>query len=210
MALKAKVFLRRAEREDLDTVVSWMEDPEFQRFLYGDPTRSPKQTRQQIVSMLGRTSNRTMPQGIHFIIDTDKYGPVGMHSIVNIGWRNRSCNVDSYVIKKVRSSFISTFSFCRTIDYCFSVLNMRRINLFVYSFNPRSWRIIERTGAKRELTLKQHVARDGEIFDMYGYALFPEDWEKLHEELTRHIAGLDLATMIAEYKARGKAAGEAP
>ena len=54
MALKSKTFLRRAERDDLDTIVAWMEDPDFLEFLYGDPTRSPKQIREQIVSMLDK------------------------------------------------------------------------------------------------------------------------------------------------------------
>ena len=42
MALRSNIFIRRAEREDLDTVVEWMEDPDFQLFLYGDVTRSQR------------------------------------------------------------------------------------------------------------------------------------------------------------------------
>ena len=77
MALKTTVFLRRADRDDLDTVVSWREDPAFLLFLYGDRTSSPKQVREQIVSMLGRNTGHAMPSGIHLIIDSEKHGPVG-------------------------------------------------------------------------------------------------------------------------------------
>ena len=200
MALKASVYLRRADREDLDTVVSWIEDPAFQRFLWGDRTRSPKQIREQIVSMLGRTMGRTMPGGIYLVVDSDKLGPIGLLSIVNIGWRNRSCNIDTYVIEKVRNSFLAAISFVRVLEYCFEELDMHRVNLFVYAFNPRSWRIIERTGAKRELYLRQHVAREGEIYDMYGYGLIRPDWEWLKDDLTKHFKGIDLRSMIAERK----------
>ena len=65
MALRSNIFIRLAEREDLDTVVEWMEDPDFQLFLYGDVTRSQRQIREQIVGLLGRgvaASTRTDPQ----------------------------------------------------------------------------------------------------------------------------------------------------
>ena len=78
---------------------------------------------------------------------------------MNIGWRNRTCNVDTYVVERIRNSFISTISFYRAIEYCFQELNMHRINLFVYAFNTRSWRIIEKKSqAKRELELHKQVA----------------------------------------------------
>ena len=88
MAFKSQVIIRRADRDDLETVVSWMEDPAFQRFLYGDRTQSPKQIRRQIVGMLGRSSTVGMPQVVHFVADHKKHGPVGLFSVVNI-----SCGV---------------------------------------------------------------------------------------------------------------------
>ncbi|MCP4639535.1 MAG: GNAT family N-acetyltransferase, partial [bacterium] len=201
---------RRAEREDLDTVVSWREDPAFQRFLYGDRASSPKQIREHIVSLLGRTGGQSVPNSVHLVIDSDKLGPIGMLSIVNIGWRNRSCNVDTYVTEKVRNSFLAAISFCRVLGYCFEELNMHRVNLFVYAFNPRSYRVIERTGAKRELTLRRHVARDGELYDMYGYGLIPEDWEWLKNDTRSHFKGMDLLSMIRERKEAASAKEAAP
>ncbi|MDZ4857416.1 MAG: GNAT family N-acetyltransferase, partial [Candidatus Hydrogenedentes bacterium] len=160
MALKSSVFIRRADREDLETIVSWMEDPAFQRFLYGDPARSPKQIREQIVGMLGRSAARTLPGGIYFMADSKKYGPVGLFSVVNMSWRNRSCNIDSYICEDRRNGMFSTVAFYRVLEYCFHVLNMNRINIYIYGFNTRSWRIFELTGAKQELVLREHVARD--------------------------------------------------
>lgn len=209
MALKTSVYLRRAEREDLDTIVSWREDPAFLRFLYGDPTASPKALREQIVNMLGRSAGQTMPAGIYLMVDSERLGPVGLEAIVNIGWRNRSCNVDTYVIEKVRHSFVSTVSFYRTMEYCFEELNMHRVNLFVYAFNPRSWRIIERmSGAKRELLLRNHVARDGQRYDMYGFGMLAPDWARAKKRFTKSFKGIDLATMIAERRRKMESAGE--
>ena len=84
-------------------------------------------------------------------------------------------------------------------------LNMNRVNLFVYAFNSRSWRVIERTGATRELILRQHVARDGELYDMYGYGLIHSDWLALKEDLSKHFDGMWLDAMIRQRKEAKKA-----
>jgi RimJ/RimL family protein N-acetyltransferase len=190
MAFKSNIYLRRAEREDLDTVVEWMEDEDFVRFLYGDQARSPQRVREQIVGMLGRTAGHMVPGGIYLLVDSTKYGPVGMLAINAISWRNRSCNVDTYIgNKKLRAGFTSAIAFYRTLEYCFHELNMHRVNLYVYSFNTASWRIIERSGAQRELTLHDHVLRDGKLHDMFGYALLDHEFEALFDEVkTKHPA----------------------
>ncbi|GMW02695.1 MAG: hypothetical protein AMXMBFR84_38310 [Candidatus Hydrogenedentota bacterium] len=202
MALKSSVFIRRADRDDLETVVSWMQDPAFQRFLYGDPARSPRQVREQIVGMLGRSAPHSMPPTIYFVADSNKYGPFGLFSVVNISWRNRSCNIDSYIIESKRNGMLATISFYRVLEYCFHILNMHRINIYIYGFNSRSWRNFELSGAKRELVLPDHVARDGQMFEMYGYGLLRSEFEVLRESFHRKLKGIDLKTMIADIEDR--------
>jgi RimJ/RimL family protein N-acetyltransferase len=208
MALKSSVFIRRAEREDLETIVSWMEDPAFQRFLYGDPARSPKQIREQIVGMLGRASSRTLPMGIYFMADSPKYGPVGLFSVVGMSWRNRSCNIDSYICEQRRNGMFGTVGFYRVLEYCFHVLNMNRINIYIYGFNTRSWRLFELTGAKQELVLRDHVAREGQLHEMYGYGLLRPEFDKFRELFMQRFKGIDLVTMIAEVKEQTEVAKE--
>lgn len=200
MGLRSNIYLRRAEREDLDTVVEWMEDEDFIRFLYGDPTRSPQRIREQIVNMLGRTAGHMLPGGIYLLIDSLKDGPVGMLAITQVSWRNRSCSVDTYLgNKKLRSGLTAPMAFFRTLEYCFHELNMHRVNLFVYSFNTASWRVIERSGAVRELTLKDHVARDGQLYDMYGYGLLDREFEALYEEVHQRFPDATLEGNLETY-----------
>jgi len=183
MAIRTKTLIRRAEREDLDTVVEWMEDPDFQLFLYGDPARSPKQIREQIVSMLGRSSAQTVPGGIYLIIDSPDHGPLGLLSLQNISWRNRSCSIDLYMGKKqMRHRLTAAVSFYRAMQYAFEELNLHRVNAYIYSFNEASWNILERMGAKRELTLRDHVAREGKLYDIYGYGLLRHEFDAFKKD----------------------------
>ena len=205
MPINIDVNLRRAEREDLDTIVEWMDDPDFHRFLYGEPTRSPKQIREQIVGMLGRTVGQMLPSAVYLIIDSDKHGPIGLMSLQNISWRNRSCNIDLYIGQKDRrGSLLAGLAFYRAMEYCFDELNLHRVAAFIYSFNTASWRIMERSGAKRELVLKEHVAREGKVYDMYGYGLLRAEFEELRKSLEGKAAGKSLAEMIEARRMTGR------
>lgn len=191
MPIKTKTFIRRAEREDLDTVVAWMEDADFVEFLYGDPARSPKQIRERIVAMLGRTAAQTVPGSVYLIIDSEDQGPIGLLSLQNISWRNRSCTLDAYLgNKKARNHLVGPIAFYRTIQYCFDELNLHRVTAYVYSFNRASWNILEKVGALRELTLKAHIARNGKLHDVYCYGLLRREFEAFREANPKLVAGI--------------------
>jgi RimJ/RimL family protein N-acetyltransferase len=183
MAIKSKTFIRRAEREDLDTVVAWMESPDFLQFLYGDATRSPKQIREQIVAMMGRSAGNVLPGAIYLIIDSPDHGPLGLLSLQNISWRNRSCSIDLYLgDPKMRNHLTASMAFFLTMEYCFYELNLHRVCAYIYSFNTASWRVIEKIGAVREVTLRDHVARDGKLHDVYCYGLLRHEFEAFRKE----------------------------
>ena len=184
--MKSKTVLRRAEREDLDRVVSWMQDPDYVRFLYGDPSASPRQVRENIVAMLGRSQGNQIPSSVHLIIEHEDHGPIGLVSIQKISWRNRSCVIDFYLGEKdLRNRIESGAAMYRLCEYCFDELNLHRLSAHIYSFNSPSWRFLERVGAVRELTLHDHVVRDDTLFDMYSYGLLRDDFYAFREEASQ-------------------------
>ncbi len=207
MPIKTNVILRRADREDLDILVEWMEAPDFQRFLYGDPLRSPRQIREQIVGMLGRGGNNALPTGIYLMLDAGEDGPLGLISLQSISWRNRTCNLDVYLGKKeIRSTMVIALGFYRAMEYAFYELNLHRVSAFIYAFNTPSWRIMEMSGAVREVTLKDHVARDGKLHDMYGYGFLRGEFEALRERYAQRFPDASLSVMrakLAEQAAAG-------
>ena len=191
MPVKSQAFIRRAEREDLDVVVAWMDDPDFLHFLYGDAARAPKQIREQIVTMLGRSTGQSLPGGLYLMIDSEKDGPIGLISLQNISWRNRSCSVDLYIgQKQLRNRLVAAIAFYRTMEYCFDELNLHRVAAYIYAFNENSWRIIEKIGAVRELTLREHVVRDGQAYDVHCYGLLRSEFEAFRQKHERSVSSL--------------------
>ncbi len=190
-------YLRRAERDDLDTILEWMEDPDFLMFLYGDPAQSTRQTREKIIMMLGRTAVQTMPTSIYLLVVSKSKGPIGMVSLQNLSWRNRSCSIDVYIgDKQRRNSLTAATAVYRAFEYAFDELNLHRIGAFIYAFNRASWRIFEKAGARRELTLTEHILRDSALHDAYGYGLLREEFEASRRQYAGATQSISLEAMV--------------
>ena len=63
------------------------------------------------------------------------------------------------------------------LEYGFNNLELNKIFAASFTSNPGSWRIMEKIGLKYEGTLKQHVARDGQFYDLTYYGLLKEEYE---------------------------------
>lgn len=66
----------------------------------------------------------------------------------------------------------------RAVDYCFEELSMNRIGAEVYATNPRSVRMLERVGFKREGVLRESVLKGDGFVDEYAYGLLRREWEE--------------------------------
>ena len=85
-----------------------------------------------------------------------------------------------------RGKGIGSWVIRTTRDFAFETLRLRRLELDVFSFNPRAIRAYEAAGFVREGVLRQ-VIRDG---DGYGddilMAMLEEDWKRAKERERQH------------------------
>ena len=65
------------------------------------------------------------------------------------------------------------------VRFGFEELNLNRIALSVFDFNPRAIRIYERAGFTFEGRFRQACYRHGRYHDELRYAILREDWERL-------------------------------
>jgi RimJ/RimL family protein N-acetyltransferase len=62
------------------------------------------------------------------------------------------------------------------LRYAFTELNLRRVTLCVFAYNPRAIRVYEKVGFKDEGRLRQYLARDGQRHDMIIMGMLREEW----------------------------------
>lgn len=62
------------------------------------------------------------------------------------------------------------------LQYGFEVLQLNRIYAQSFTTNPGSWRIMEKIGLIYEGTLRQHVSRFGQYYDLAQYGILNEEF----------------------------------
>jgi RimJ/RimL family protein N-acetyltransferase len=68
------------------------------------------------------------------------------------------------------------------VDFGFRELNLQRISLDVFEYNPRAIRSYEKAGFSREGCLRQFILRDGRRWDLIYMGILRSDWESSQKE----------------------------
>jgi RimJ/RimL family protein N-acetyltransferase len=63
------------------------------------------------------------------------------------------------------------------LQFAFGELNLRRVQLTVFSYNTAAIRLYEKLCFQREGTFREFLQRDGQLYDMYLYGLLRREWE---------------------------------
>jgi len=66
------------------------------------------------------------------------------------------------------------------LDYTFREMNLRRVSLNVFGYNPRAVRSYEKCGFKIEGRMREAILKEGQRWDMIYMGILREEWEQLN------------------------------
>lgn len=145
MILGEKTRLRAIEREDVPRFVDWLNDPEVAYYLGRLPLLSRAEEE--------RWFEETLKDGRHRIlaIDTKEGVHIGSIGLHNLDWKNGSGELGIMIgDKNYWGKGYGTDAVRSLLRFGFQDLNLHRIFLRVYDFNPRAIRCYEKCGLQRE------------------------------------------------------------
>jgi RimJ/RimL family protein N-acetyltransferase len=151
-----KVFLRPLEYEDVDFLFALFNNPTV-RYYTGTVEII---VRKRIEDFIEKSAN--IHSRVDLIIcDQETNKPIGDVNLVSIDRNNRSAEIG---IKIGEEQYLGkgygTEAMKLLLDYCFCTLNLHRISLTVYDYNPRAIKSYEKVGFKQE-----GIKRDGLFFN---------------------------------------------
>jgi RimJ/RimL family protein N-acetyltransferase len=153
----------------------WARDSEYARLL---DNPSPLWSAQKIQSWIERDFVSGYRDGYFFEIrslDADRL--VGFTTLFGLSWNHG----DTWMAIGLgeRSHWgkgYGTDAVRVMLRYAFTELNLRRISLWVYAYNPRAVRAYEKAGFKVEGRLRQYFLREGQRHDMIMMGALREEW----------------------------------
>ncbi|MBE0451005.1 MAG: GNAT family N-acetyltransferase [Clostridia bacterium] len=172
------VKLRAYKREEMPKVVALINDPEVKSLLTpGVPFPYTLEDEYKWYESLTGNSSGTYNFAIETIDDGLYLGGCGIN---NIDWKNRVAVVGIFIGEK---SFwgkgYGTDAMKVLMDFIFMEMNINKIKLNVFGFNPRAKKSYEKCGFKVEGHLKQEIFRDGVYHDESVMAILREEYVRL-------------------------------
>ncbi len=172
-----KVYLRVLEREDAPVLKAYINDPDVNRTLMVYRPLGLESV-EKFIATPGTNENEiclgiALRENDRLIGATDLHlrAPKDRHALFGI----------SIGAKDEWNKGYGTEATRLIVDYGFQTLNLNRISLRVYEYNPRAVRTYEKVGFKREGVLRQEVYREGRYWDAYAMGMLRTEWDALRK-----------------------------
>ena len=169
------VYLRPAERSDLDLFVRWFADAETTRYLAVRAPFSRAMEEKWFDEMLAEQGK----QNYHFVIcllaDDRAIGTAGLH---RVNYEDGHAAFGISIGEKAEwSKGYGTDALRAICDFGFGQLRLERIELDVYQPNKRARRSYEKAGFVTEGTMRHAHFSDGKHHDVLRMSLLHGEWE---------------------------------
>jgi RimJ/RimL family protein N-acetyltransferase len=169
-----RVRLRAIEREDIPTFVRWFNDPEVRQYIQMYEPLSRAMEERWFEERLSRKGDFIFcveaQQGDTWV----SIGNVGLHGV---DWKNRSA-VFGIVLgeKSFWGKGFGSDAARAMLHFAFRELNLHRVELDVYAFNPRAMRCYEKVGFRREGTRRDAHFHDGSFHDVHVMGVLQDEF----------------------------------
>ena len=169
------VRLTALQPDDTGVMAGWQGDAQFLRFYDAEPA-FPK-TAQQLTSYVAE-QQRSNTAFLFAIRPVDGDDLLGMVELDGILW-NQGTGWVSIAIGDAaqRGQGFGAEAMRLLLDFAFDELNLRRVQLTVFRYNPTAIRLYEKLGFVQEGVFREFLQRNGQVHDMLLYGLLRREWE---------------------------------
>jgi RimJ/RimL family protein N-acetyltransferase len=168
-----RIRLTAIRDDDLSTLKQWYKDADFARHYDSGPVR-PRADWSDWLKEIREDKN-----SVYFAIrrlDTSEM--IGIVDVGGIQWTHRTAFIGLAIGDPAnRRQGYGRAAMQLVTRYAFHELNLRRLCLTVFSYNTPAITLYESLGWVHEGTYREHLVRDGQVYDMLLYGLLAREWE---------------------------------
>jgi RimJ/RimL family protein N-acetyltransferase len=168
--------------KDAELLAQWSRDSDYLRLLDTDPAlpRSVKRSKEDILKWVEHEQPNSLQFMIRVQADNRLIGFVGLDGIL---WTHGDAFVGIGIGDRAHwDKGYGTDAMRVILRYAFTELNLHRVSLDVFEYNPRAIRSYEKAGFVVEGRLRQFLRRDGRRWDMIYMGILRKEWERQQEQ----------------------------
>lgn len=172
------ILLRYAQEYDLEDYFAFLQDPEMNR-LTGSQSEITREETAAWIKKISVMNNDRVDLLILLKNSNELLGEVVLNEIDST---NRSANIRIGIQKNQhRGRGYGTDAMTEMLRHGFNTLNLHRIHLGVYTFNPRAIYVYEKIGFKREGVERDSLYLNGKFYDMITMSILEDEFRSMHE-----------------------------
>ncbi len=173
-----KIQLAAVQREYLAKYVEWLNDVEVARFLMPG-IAAPLNLEDETAWFENRKGKDDFVFAILTLAENKLIGNCGLH---NLSYKNRSGTFGIFIgDKNYWSQGYGTDATRTLLRFAFEELNLNRVELWVYDYNPRAIRAYEKAGFRRDGVRRQGLYREGDYHDEILMCVLKAEWDALQK-----------------------------
>jgi RimJ/RimL family protein N-acetyltransferase len=170
-----QVYLRPAERDDIDAFVRWFSDSTTTRYLAIRAPFSKAMEERWFESMLEEQGKKSYHFVICLLADDRAIGTAGFH---HVNYEDGHASFGISIGERAEwDKGYGTDALRAICDFGFGQLRLERIELDVYEPNKRAQRSYAKAGFVTEGTLRHSHFSDGKHHNVLRMSLLREEWE---------------------------------
>jgi RimJ/RimL family protein N-acetyltransferase len=168
------VNLRAVEREDLPLLAEWFSNPE----VLGEYQPLVQVSKSELEKTFGTEDKHEEKD---FIIEKKNGTKIGMivhFYVLHVTASITPLEIGYFLIPNERGKGNGSEAIQIMVDYLFLSKNTMRIQACTDVRNLASQKVLEKSGFKKEGTLRKYGFISGELRDLYLYSILREDWKE--------------------------------
>ena len=169
--------------------VRWNRNSEYQRLLSSSahPMQSPKAALKWMEEEVGELSPASYFFSLRTLADDKLIGELNLDVV---DWSGRDAFVGLGIGEtEYWSKGYGTDVMHILLRFAFTEINLRRVTLNVFEYNPRAIRSYEKAGFQHEGRLRQVLNKEGKRWDMLYMGVLREEWLQLKHQILSAATG---------------------
>ena len=176
-----RVELRPVAAEDSERLLRWRNAPDVAAYMYTDHAIGEAEHARWFAGIAGDERRA------YWIIEVDGE-PVGLANLYDIDRRNGRCAWAYYLAEpSTRGKGVGAYVEYLVIERVFGDFKLGKLWCEVLASNRAVLRMHQKFGFQEEARLRRHVLKNGQMEDVFGLGLLPEDWAEARPRMAAKL-----------------------